>query len=401
MPPLIALLDLFGTRESDQFWQADCCTINNNSLTVSPRVITVICMRIMLSFLPMLFLLLALPNASRASQPQESLDQCNAAVGIAASNYAGCLSNQLPAAPDAGESVSDSRCGPKLAEQVRQLRTQFVDEMRVDEKTCGLDSASIKGMAARIRQAMKHSNRLQGAALSSSETASLATAGPEVSNAAYVCAQLGGIWASETQTCSGADTLGSDGTALICEGLGGSWSDAGSVCTGASRCQVMGLCGPCGFGSTNIPDVPCTSTTMSDFSCDVSPPETATWQAGIRWYAGLQNDLTLSCQNSGGAIISEIRCAGAAAVDAEADALCAILVPNYDVPVPIALPTAPPSAPLPPGSWSASCESESWDGSTLCANCATPDITNEDVYSCQSCPADYENLLGILSCSSG
>ena len=353
----------------------------------------------MLSFLPMLFLLLALPNASRASQSQESLDQCNAAVGIAASNYAGCLSDQLSAASDAGESASDSRCGPKLAEQVRQLRTQFVDEMRADEKTCGLDSASIKGMAARIRQAMKHSNRLQGAALSSSETASLATASPEVSNAAYVCAQLGGIWAPETQTCSGADTLGSDGTAIICEGLGGSWSDVGSVCTGVSRCQVMGLCGPCGFGSTNIPDVPCTSTTMSDFSCDVSPPETATWQAGIRWYAGLQNNLTLSCQGGEHVFVSQITCAGALVVDTEADALCAILVPNYDVPVPIAPPTAPPSAPLPPGSWSASCESESWDGSVLCADCATATSLVQDSYSCASCPADYDNLLGILSCS--
>jgi hypothetical protein len=357
-------------------------------------------MRIMLSLLPVLSLLLTLPHTSRASQSQEYLDQCNASVGLAASNYAECLSDQLRAAPDASASGSDSECGLTLAEQVRQLRKRFVDEMRVDEKSCGLDSPSVNGMAAHLRVAMKHSNRLQGAALSLSETASLATASPEVSNAADVCAQLGGIWASETQTCSGADTFGPDGTAMACEGLGGSWSDAGSVCTGLSRCQVMGLCGPCGFGSANIPDVPCTSTTVSDFSCNVPSSETATWQAGVREYAGLDDNLTFMCSQTYG-LPGQVACAGAVAIFAEVNALCAILVPNYDVPGSIAPPTAPSSAPLAPGSWSASCETVSWDDSTLCANCATATSLIQDSYSCASCPADYENLLGILSCSSG
>ncbi len=356
-------------------------------------------MRIITLLMPMLSLLLTLSHTSRASQSQEYLDQCNASVGIAASNYAECLSDQLQAAPD-GLSGSGSGCGLALAEQVVQLRKRFVGEMRVDEKSCGLDSASVKGMAAHFRGAMKHSNRLQGSALPSSETPSLAAASPEVSNAAYVCAQLGGIWASETQTCSGADTFGPGGTAMACEDLGGSWSDAGSVCTGLSRCQVMGLCGPCGAGSVNIPEVPCTSTTVSDFSCNVSSSETAKWQAGVRGYAGLVGALTSMCSGGLG-FASVVACASALDVVVTVQELCGILVPNYDVPGPIVPPTPPSSAPLAPGSWSASCETVSWDESTLCANCATATSLVQDSYSCASCPADYDNLLGILSCSSG
>ncbi len=354
-------------------------------------------MKIMPSVMPLLVLLLALPNASRAAQPQENLDHCNAAVSVAASDYTQCLSDQLPAVTDAGEAVSVARCSPRLAEQVLRLRKQFVDEMGVDEKTCGLDSASIKGMAALIRQAMKHTNRLQGGALSLSETASDSTASPEISNAAYVCAQAGGIWAPDTLTCSGADTLGSDGTAAACEGLGGSWSDTGSVCTGVSRCQVMGLCGPCGFGNFNIPDVPCTSSTMSDFACDISPPETAAWEAGVREYTGQKDYTTDEC--SRGDIFGVLFCASAIAVSAAANQLCVTLVPNYGVPLPPAPPTPATPTPPPPGSWSLSCHLVSWDGSALCADCATATSLVQDSYSCASCPADYDNLLGILSCS--
>ena len=53
---------------------------------------------------------------------------------------------------------------------------------------------------------------------------------------------------------------------------------------------------------------------------------------------------------------------------------------------------------LPGGSWAQSCDSVSWDGSRLCANCATMESPSGTSYSCQSCPGNYANRNGALTC---
>ena len=341
-----------------------------------------------------LVLLLGLQNVSHASQPQEDLDKCIVAVSIAAADYARCLSTQLPGALDADEVAEQTSCGPLLGESVLRLREEFVGKMSVDGRECGLDSPSIKGMAALIRQALKYYNRRQGAALSLSETASLSTMSPEISNAERVCATAGGEWVSDTMTCSG---LGADGSAYVCENLGGSWSDAGNVCAEVARCQVLGLCGPCGIASASTPDVPCSPSTISDVSCDASASEAAEWRAGVLEYEGLDNYQARACLPVAPFISSELVCAGALLTFSETAALCAILVPSSDFPV---VPDAPTSPSLPTGSWPATCDTKSWDGTTLCAVCATATSLIRDSYSCASCPAaSYDNLLGILSCT--
>jgi len=52
-----------------------------------------------------------------------------------------------------------------------------------------------------------------------------------------------------------------------------------------------------------------------------------------------------------------------------------------------------------PGSWSASCDFESFSGTTLCASCL--DDFNERIYSCQPCASDeWYNVDGELLCAS-
>ena len=53
---------------------------------------------------------------------------------------------------------------------------------------------------------------------------------------------------------------------------------------------------------------------------------------------------------------------------------------------------------LPGGSWSQSCDIVSWDGYRLCANCATMESPSDTSYSCQSCPENYVNSGGALTC---
>ncbi len=332
-----------------------------------------------------------------------STEHCSSAVSVAASDYAQCLSNQLQAVLDAGEAGSGTVCSPKLAEQVLHLRKQFVDEMGVDARACGLDNASIMTMAVGIRQAMGYTSRLQRGPQPMYDVASLSTATPAIKSAAFLCTTAGGIWASDTRICSGAD-LTAGAPAARCNLTGGSWNDTDNTCTETSRCQTMGLCGPCGYGSENIPGVPCTSSTMSDFSCGASPSEIAKWQAGVGDFTKQQDQSTTRCgwiSHDGGNYMPHwIQCKITVAVLKESKNLCETLVPDYDatvLPQPPSLPPMPNS--LPPGSWSTSCQTESWDESTLCANCATATSLIQDSYSCASCPAGYENLLGILSCS--
>ena len=78
-----------------------------------------------------------------ATDKSTSTEYCSAAVSVAASDYAQCLSNQLQAVLDAGDTDLDNACSPQLAKQVLSLRTEFVDDMGVDERTCGLNNGSI------------------------------------------------------------------------------------------------------------------------------------------------------------------------------------------------------------------------------------------------------------------
>ena len=332
-----------------------------------------------------------------------STEHCSSAVSVAASDYAQCLSNQLQAVLDAGEAGSGTVCSPKLAEQVLHLRKQFVDEMDVDARACGLDNASLTAMAVGIRQAMGYTRRLQRGPQPTFDIASLSAATPPVKRAAFLCTTAGATWDPDTRICSGTD-LASGALAARCNLTGGSWNAIDKVCTETSRCQTMGFCGPCGYGSQNIPDVPCTASTMSDFSCDASAPEISKWQAGVGDFTKQRDQSTTQCgwisSDSAIYISHWIPCKITVALLNESKNLCETLVPDYDatvLPQPPSLPPTPNS--LPPGNWSASCQTASWDESMLCANCATATSLIQDSYSCASCPAGYENLLGILSCS--
>ena len=337
-----------------------------------------------------------------ATDKSTSTEYCSAAVSVAASDYAQCLSNQLQAVLDAGDTDLDNACSPQLAKQVLSLRTEFVDDMGVDERTCGLNNGSITAMAVGIQQAVGYTRRLQRAPQLTFDIASLSTATPAVKRAAFLCTAAGATWDPDTRICSGTD-LSSGTLAARCNRTGGSWNDIDKVCTEISRCQTMGFCGPCGYGSENIPDVLCTASTMSDFSCDASALEVSKWQAGVGDFTKQRDQSTTQCGwiSSGSSIyISHwVPCKVTVALLNESKSLCETLVPDYGA---VVLPQAPAPMPnpLPRGNWSASCQTASWDESTLCAHCATSTSLIQDSYSCASCPADYENLLGILSCTS-
>lgn len=337
-----------------------------------------------------------------ATGESTSTEDCSAAVSVAASDYAQCLSNQLQTVLDAGDADLGAACSPQLAKQALRLRAQFVDDMGVDERTCGLNNAAITAMAAGIRQAMGYTRRLQRGPQPTFDIASLSVATPPGKRAPVLCTTAGATWDPDTRICSGTD-LASGALAARCNLTGGSWNASDKVCTDTSRCQTMGFCGPCGYGSQNIPDVPCTASTMSDFSCDASAPEISKWQAGVGDFTKQRDQSTTQCgwisSDSAIYISHWIPCKITVAMVNQSKDLCETLVPDYGA---IVLPQAPPPLPnsLPPGNWSASCQTASWDESTLCANCATATSLIQDSYSCASCPADYENLLGILSCTS-
>ena len=331
-----------------------------------------------------------------------STEYCSSAVSEAASSYAQCLSHQLQVVLVAGGAGLVTDCDPKLAEQVLRLRRKFADERGVNARICGLDSASIRTMAAGIRQAMGYVSRLQRADQPAYDIPSLSLATPAVKSAEFLCANAGSIWASDTGICSDID-LTSVSPAAKCDLAGGSWNDTDSVCSEASRCQKMGFCGPCGYGSDNIPGVLCTSSTISDFSCDASLPEMAQWRAGVGDFTNQQDQYTTQCEwtypDGGGYIAQWAQCKVGAAGVKKSKSLCEAALPNYDA---IVLPPPPPaiSDALPPGSWPASCQAVSWVDSTLCADCATAASLIQDSYSCASCSTGFENLLGILACTS-
>ena len=319
------------------------------------------------------------------------LDRCNSAVSAATSRYAQCLSKQLRDVLTNGEPVSGEKCSPKFAKRVKRLRKRFVDRRGVDSRACGLDSDSIRGTAAGVVQALRYNARSQRVAVSMSVAPS-----PRISQAAEVCALAEGTWDSGTRTCSGVPPF--SGGLEVCEILGGTWYDEGGVCSEPSRCKTMGLCGPCGYGNDHIPDVSCTEATLSDFACSNSQADTAEWQAGVTEFQTQRNALDWACgPGYQGFIVGPITCVSNLFADSAVLALCEKLLPNYDGASPQPSPT--PGA-LTPGSWSATCDQVSWDGATLCAVCATATSSTRDSYSCASCPGDYENLLGILSCGS-
>ena len=63
--------------------------------------------------------------------------------------------------------------------------------------------------------------------------------------------------------------------------------------------------------------------------------------------------------------------------------------------------TCPPvEADTPLGSWSESCDQESFSGSTLCADCATSTSSVRNSYSCMTCPSGHwTNDDGLLECA--
>ena len=320
------------------------------------------------------------------------LDRCNSSVSAATSRYAQCLSKQLRDVLTNGEPVSGEKCSPKFARRVERLRKRFVDRRGVDNRACGLDSDSIRATAAGVVRVLRYNTRSQRVAVSMSVAPT-----PRISQAAEVCALAEGTWDSDTLTCSGVP-YPSHGFE-VCEILGGTWYDEGGVCSEPSRCKTLGLCGPCGYGPDHIPNVQCTEATLSDFGCLALYADTAEWQAGVTEFQAQRNALEWACGDGyqGFWNTGSDGCLTHLYTSSIASDICEQLLPNYDGASPQPSPT--PLA-LTPGSWSATCDQVSWDGATLCAVCATATSSTRDSYSCASCPGDYENLLGILSCGS-